>query len=133
MNLGPRPAGQPWSPAEDAQLLALLDSKMDRPSIARKGPNRCARPRRASGVFQSKRGGRACRSPSIAPPNAGLGNLCGYMFANPLPSSGGARPVRYSAPIGCPGSSMEVRLDLANQPSAQSPPKCRPGPATLSS
>ena len=36
MNLGPRPAGQPWSPAEDAQLLALLDSKMDRPSIARK-------------------------------------------------------------------------------------------------
>jgi hypothetical protein len=36
MNLGPRPASQPWMPAEDAQLLALLDSKMDRPSIARK-------------------------------------------------------------------------------------------------
>ena len=36
MNLGPRPASQPWTPAEDAQLLALLDSKMDRPSIARK-------------------------------------------------------------------------------------------------
>jgi hypothetical protein len=36
MNLGPRPAGQPWTPAEDAQLLALLDLKMDRPSIARK-------------------------------------------------------------------------------------------------
>ncbi len=34
--LGPRPAGRPWTPAEDAQLLALLDSKMDRPSIARK-------------------------------------------------------------------------------------------------
>jgi hypothetical protein len=25
-----------WMRAEDAQLLALLDSKMDRPSIARK-------------------------------------------------------------------------------------------------
>jgi hypothetical protein len=36
MKLGPRPAGRPWTPAEDAQLLALLDSKMDRPSIARK-------------------------------------------------------------------------------------------------
>jgi hypothetical protein len=36
MRLGPRPAGQPWTPAEDAQLLALLDSKMDRASIARK-------------------------------------------------------------------------------------------------
>ena len=36
MNLGPRPAGRPWTPAEDAQLLALLESKMDRPSIARK-------------------------------------------------------------------------------------------------
>jgi len=36
MNLGPRPASQPWTPAEDAQLLVLLDSKMDRPSIARK-------------------------------------------------------------------------------------------------
>jgi hypothetical protein len=36
MKLGPRPAGRPWTPAEDAQLLALLDSKMDRASIARK-------------------------------------------------------------------------------------------------
>ena len=36
MKLGPRPKGQPWTPAEDAQLLALLDSKMDRASIARK-------------------------------------------------------------------------------------------------
>jgi len=36
MKLGPRPASRPWSPADDAQLLALLDSKMDRPSIARK-------------------------------------------------------------------------------------------------
>ena len=36
MKLGPRPAGRPWTPAEDAQLLALLDSKMDRPSIALK-------------------------------------------------------------------------------------------------
>jgi hypothetical protein len=34
--IGPRPAGQRWTPAEDAQLLTLLDSKMDRPSIARK-------------------------------------------------------------------------------------------------
>jgi hypothetical protein len=36
MNLGPHPAGRPWTPAEDAQLLALLDSKMDRALIARK-------------------------------------------------------------------------------------------------
>jgi hypothetical protein len=36
MKLGPRPNGRPWTPAEDAQLLALLNSKMDRPSIARK-------------------------------------------------------------------------------------------------
>jgi hypothetical protein len=36
MKLGPRPAGQPWTPAEDAQLLALLDSKMEIASIARK-------------------------------------------------------------------------------------------------
>jgi hypothetical protein len=36
MKHGPHPAGRPWIPAEDAQLLALLDSKMDRPSIARK-------------------------------------------------------------------------------------------------
>ena len=27
---------QPWTPAEDTQLLALLDSKMDRALIARK-------------------------------------------------------------------------------------------------
>ncbi len=36
MKLGPRPKGQPWTPADDAQLLALLDSKMDRALIARK-------------------------------------------------------------------------------------------------
>jgi hypothetical protein len=36
MKLGPRPKGRPWTPAEDAQLLALLDSKMDRALIARK-------------------------------------------------------------------------------------------------
>jgi hypothetical protein len=35
MKLGPRPNGRPWTPAEDAQLLALLNSKMDRPSTAR--------------------------------------------------------------------------------------------------
>jgi len=34
--IGPRPAGQRWTPAEDAQLLALLASKTDRASIARK-------------------------------------------------------------------------------------------------
>jgi hypothetical protein len=34
--IGPRPAGQRWTPAEDAQLLALLDSKTDRALIARK-------------------------------------------------------------------------------------------------
>jgi hypothetical protein len=36
MKLGPRPNGRPRTPEEDAQLLALLESKMDRPSIARK-------------------------------------------------------------------------------------------------
>ena len=36
MKLGPRPNGRPWTPAEDVQLLALLNSKMDRPLIARK-------------------------------------------------------------------------------------------------
>jgi hypothetical protein len=36
MKLGPRPNGRPWTPAEDAQLLALLNSKMERPSIFRK-------------------------------------------------------------------------------------------------
>jgi len=36
MKTGPRPKGRPWTPQEDAQLLAFLESKMDRPSIARK-------------------------------------------------------------------------------------------------
>jgi hypothetical protein len=36
MKLGPRPTGRPWTPADDAQLLALLASDLDRPSIARK-------------------------------------------------------------------------------------------------
>jgi hypothetical protein len=36
MKLGPRPTGRPWTPADDAQLLALLESKMDRALIARK-------------------------------------------------------------------------------------------------
>jgi hypothetical protein len=36
MKTGPRPKGRPWTPEEDAQLLALLESKIDRPSIARK-------------------------------------------------------------------------------------------------
>jgi hypothetical protein len=36
MKLGPRPASQHWTPEEDAQLLALLASGLDRPSIARK-------------------------------------------------------------------------------------------------
>ena len=36
MRLGPRPASRPWTPADDAQLLALLDSKMDRALIVRK-------------------------------------------------------------------------------------------------
>jgi hypothetical protein len=36
MKPGPRPNGRPWAPADDAQLLALVNSKMDRPSIARK-------------------------------------------------------------------------------------------------
>jgi hypothetical protein len=36
MKTGPRPKGRLWTPEEDAQLLALLNSKIDRPSIARK-------------------------------------------------------------------------------------------------
>jgi hypothetical protein len=37
MKLGPRQGRhQPWTPAEDAQLLALADSKMEIASIARK-------------------------------------------------------------------------------------------------
>jgi hypothetical protein len=36
MKQGPRPNSRPWMPADDAQLLALLESKIDRPSIARK-------------------------------------------------------------------------------------------------
>src|SRR6476659_7625519 len=35
MKLG-RPTGPPWTPAEDEQLLALLASGQDRPSIAQK-------------------------------------------------------------------------------------------------
>jgi hypothetical protein len=34
--IGPRPTAPPWTPAEDAQLLALLDAKVDRVLIARK-------------------------------------------------------------------------------------------------
>ena len=34
MKLGPRPTGRPWTPAEDEQLLALLDSRMDKHLIA---------------------------------------------------------------------------------------------------
>jgi hypothetical protein len=33
---GPHPKGRVWTPAEDAQLLALLASKMDKVLIARK-------------------------------------------------------------------------------------------------
>jgi hypothetical protein len=36
MKLGPHPKGRPWTPAEDAQLLALLASKLDKVLIARK-------------------------------------------------------------------------------------------------
>jgi hypothetical protein len=36
MKRGPRPIGRPWTPEEDAQLLALLESKMDRNLIAQK-------------------------------------------------------------------------------------------------
>ena len=36
MKLAPRPTGPPWTPAEDEQLLALLASGLDRPSIAQK-------------------------------------------------------------------------------------------------
>ena len=36
MKPGPRPAGPPWTPAEDEQLLALLNSRMDKNLIARR-------------------------------------------------------------------------------------------------
>jgi hypothetical protein len=36
MKTGPRPKGRLWTPEEDAKLLLLLNSKIDRPSIARK-------------------------------------------------------------------------------------------------
>ena len=36
MRRGPRPINRPWTPEEDAQLLAFLESKMERPLIARK-------------------------------------------------------------------------------------------------
>ena len=36
MRRGARPINRPWTPEEDAQLLALLESKMERPLIARK-------------------------------------------------------------------------------------------------
>ena len=36
MRRGPRPTNRPWTPEEDAQLLALLELKMERPLIARK-------------------------------------------------------------------------------------------------
>ena len=36
MRLGPRPKSQRWTPAEDAQLLAMTDSKMEIAMIARK-------------------------------------------------------------------------------------------------
>jgi len=36
MKLGPRPTGRPWTPAEDEQFLALLDSRMDKDLIARR-------------------------------------------------------------------------------------------------
>ena len=36
MKRGPRPIGRPWTPEEDAQLLALLELKMDRNLIAQK-------------------------------------------------------------------------------------------------
>jgi len=34
VKLGPRPASLAWTPADEAQLLTLLDSKMDRALIA---------------------------------------------------------------------------------------------------
>jgi hypothetical protein len=36
MRRGPRPIGRPWTPTDEAQLLALLESKMERALIARK-------------------------------------------------------------------------------------------------
>jgi hypothetical protein len=36
MRRGPRPRGQAWTPEEDAELLALIESKVERALIARK-------------------------------------------------------------------------------------------------
>jgi hypothetical protein len=36
MRRGPQPQGRPWMPVDDAQLLALSASKMDKVLIARK-------------------------------------------------------------------------------------------------
>jgi hypothetical protein len=36
MKLGPHPKGRPWTSAEDAQILALLASKLDKVLIGRK-------------------------------------------------------------------------------------------------
>jgi hypothetical protein len=36
MKIGPRPINRPWTPEEDAQLLALLESKMERALISQK-------------------------------------------------------------------------------------------------
>lgn len=33
---GPRPRGRPWTPAEDAELLALIEANIERALIARK-------------------------------------------------------------------------------------------------
>jgi len=43
MRTGPRPTGRPRTPEDDAQLLALLEAKMDRILIARK-LNRSVKP-----------------------------------------------------------------------------------------
>jgi hypothetical protein len=48
MKLGPRPTGRPWTPAEDEQLLALFDSRMDKDLIARRLKRTVQAVRRAS-------------------------------------------------------------------------------------
>jgi hypothetical protein len=57
MKHGPRPAGRPWTPAEDAQLLALIDSKMDRPLIARKLKRTVSNSQATGHLEQTRAGG----------------------------------------------------------------------------
>jgi len=55
MKLGPRPTGPPWTPAEDEQLLALLDSRMDQNLIAHRLKRTVQAVRRRKYVLNKRR------------------------------------------------------------------------------